>query len=104
MLFLLCFCGCDEGKRILELKDVQDFQVVENLGASELHISGLAFHSALAVEKITTEQDDQSLVVKVYLTHARNGLLGSFSHSVAIPAGVVRVVFGAELKEIWKRH
>jgi len=103
ILLLFCFCGCDEDKMILELKDVQNFQVVEKRDASELEISGLAFHSALAVKKMIMESHGQDLVVELHLVRARKGLSGSFNYTVTAPAEVKRVLFGKERKEIWKR-
>ena len=103
ILLLACFCGCEEDKMVLELKDVQNFQAVEKRDASELQISGLAFHSALAVKKITEERQGQDLIVELHLVRARKGLSGSFNYTVGLPARVNRVLFGKDRKEIWKR-
>ena len=88
---------------ILELKDVQNFQAIEKRETSELQISGLAFHSALAVDKMTTERQGQDLIVELHLVRSRKGLSGSFNYTVAVPADVARVLFGKDRKEIWKR-
>lgn len=102
-LLALCFCGCDEDKMILELKDVQNFQAVEKQATSELQISGLAFHSAFGVKKITIEKQDHDLVIKLYLVRAGEKYSGSFNYTVAVPADTARVLFGKDRKEIWKR-
>jgi hypothetical protein len=99
---LLSFCGCG-GNKILELKDVQNFHVVESPDKSALEVSGLAFHSALAVEGMTTERRGDDLTVELRLVLARKGLSGSFSYAVGVPVGVNRVLFGRDRKEIWRR-
>src|ERR1051326_4629140 len=102
VLLLLCLCGCDD-KMILELKDIQNFQAVEKRETSELQISGLAFHSALAVTKMATERQGQDLIVELHLARARKGLSGRFDYTVSLPNGVDRVLLGKDRKEIWKR-
>jgi hypothetical protein len=90
---------------ILAYKDVQFFKVVELPGRrpTALKISGLAFHSALAVEKITTDIEGSSLTVDVYLCLARPGLSGSFDYEVSVPDSIHEVRFGAEKVVVWKR-
>ena len=103
-IFLLaCFCGCDKDKMILELKDVQNFQAVEKRETSELQISGIAFHSALGVKKMTTERQGQDLIVKLHLVLAREKYSPRFNYAVAVPADTARVLFGKDRKEIWER-
>src|SRR5438477_6988373 len=104
-VFLLagCYCVRDKDRMVLELKDTQNFQVSVIRERNELQISGLVFHSALAVEKITTERQGQDIVVEVQLVRARKGLSGSFNYTFAVPADVSRVLFGKERKEIWRR-
>jgi hypothetical protein len=98
-----CFCVRDKDKMLLELKDIQNFQVIERGERNELQISGLAFHSAFAVEEITTERQGHDMVIEVHLVRARDGLTGSFNHTVPVPADVNRVLFGKDRKEIWRR-
>jgi hypothetical protein len=90
---------------ILAHKDVQFFKVVELPGRkpTALKISGLAFYSALAVEKITTDIEGRSLTVNVYLCLARPGLSGSFDYELSVPDSVHEVRFGSEKVVIWKR-
>jgi hypothetical protein len=90
---------------ILAYKDVQFFKIVE-LSArrpTTLQISGLAFHSALAVEKITTAIEAKALTVNVYLCLARPGLSGSFDYEFSVPDSVHEVRFGTEKTVIWIR-
>jgi hypothetical protein len=101
-LLLLCFCSCDK-EMTLELKDVQDFKLVEKRDTSQIEISGLAFHSALGVKKMTTERQGQDLIVKLHLVLAGEKYSPRFDYTVAVPSGVDRVLFGTDRKEIWKR-
>jgi hypothetical protein len=90
---------------ILAYRDVQFFKLVElpDRKPIKLQISGLAFHSALAVEKITTDIEGRSLIVDVYLCLARPGLSGSFDYDFYVPDSVHEVRFGAEKTVIWTR-
>jgi hypothetical protein len=71
---------------------------------SEVEISGLAFHSALAVERVETSLEGETMVVRVVLGPARKGLSGRFSYAAQVPATVTRVVFGKKGAEIWRRR
>ena len=90
---------------ILALKDVQFFKIVELAGRkpTALEISGLAFHSALAVEKIATDTKGNSLMVDLYLCLARPGLSGSFDYELSVPDSIYEVRFGDEKILIWRR-
>jgi hypothetical protein len=91
---------------ILAYRDVQFFKVVElpSQKTTAIEISGLAFHSALAVEKITTDIKGKSLMVEVYLCPARPGLSGSFDYELSIPDSVNEVRFGGEKFVVWRRR
>lgn len=90
----------------LEAKDVQFFKVsaAEANSRTTLHLSGLAFHSALAVDKLTQTQDGDTLRLTISLVPARPGLSGSFDYRVEIPTATSLVTFGDERKIIWERH
>jgi hypothetical protein len=90
----------------LEAKDVQSFKVsaAEVDHSTTLHLSGLAFHSALAVDKLTQTQDGDTFRLTVSLVPARPGLSGSFDYRVEIPKGTSLVTFGDERKVIWQRR
>jgi len=101
LLTTACNAGDD---MILEHKDVQlKVTEVPDRTPLVLKISGLAFHSALAVEKITTKTEESSLIVYVQLTIARPGLSGRFEHELSVPDSVNEVRFGKERFVIWKR-
>jgi hypothetical protein len=93
-----------EEDMILELKDVQFFkaQQINSLPVT-IRLSGLAFHSSLAIQDITTAQHDESLQVLVRLTLAREGLSGNLNYTLAIPASVNTVTFGMGKAVIWNR-
>lgn len=103
LIAFLCFCGCYEDKTILELDDIQDFQAIEKREASQLQISGIAFHSALGVRKMTTQKQGQDLIIKLHLALAGEKYSPHFNFTITIPAGVTTVRFGKDRKEIWKQ-
>jgi hypothetical protein len=108
MVFILTLfpAACSaNNKVILEHKDVQFFKVDEitRKETITLKISGLAFHSSLAVSDIKTEEKASSLLVFVYLTPAREGLSGSFSFEIQVPDSVKDVRFGNDNTVIWVR-
>ncbi len=93
-----------EGDIILELKDVQFFQAQQtSSGPISIRLSGLAFHSSLAVREITTEQHDRTLQLFAHLMLATPGTSGDFDYSLIIPRSVTRVEFGNEKIVIWNR-
>lgn len=97
-----CFSG---DKLVLEKSDVQFFKAEEIINKKQrtLSISGLAFHSSLAVSDIKIVEKETTLSVLVFLTPARKGLSGSFSVEVPIPESVNDVKFGNEKIVIWQR-
>lgn len=89
---------------ILEFKDVQFFKALETSSLPmTIKLSGLAFHSSLAVKTITTKAYDHSLQVLVHLAPATKGLSGSFEYSVVVPTTVNAVTFGKAAVSIWDR-
>jgi len=89
---------------VLTLKDVQFFKAQE-ISSSPLtiRISGLAFHSSLAVRNITVAQDKNSLQVLVHLTPAAENLSVTFSYDLIVPNSIDMVSFGEEKALIWHR-
>ena len=105
-VFVFVCSACAKGNEmILESKDIQFFKIEEIKRNNDLSllISGLAFHSSLAVKKIETKIEGESLIVFVYLTPTRAGLSGSFSYELEIPSSVNSVRFGNGKNLIWKR-
>lgn len=76
MLFLSCCSNMN--KMALEFHDVQFFKIRETKidPTITLEISGLAFHSSLAVSKTEVITQDNTETVFVYLTPAKKGLTG----------------------------
>jgi len=105
VLVAVAFMTCAQHyDTILELKDVQFFQVRQtNSSPVTLKLSGLAFQSSLAVRQVTTSQSDGSLQVLVHLTLARGDLSGTFDYTLSIPPAVRTVSFGNEKVAIWHR-
>lgn len=102
--FLMADCA-QGGEIILESKDVQFFKVVEiaSWPSPCLKISGLAFHSSLAVSEMTSKLESNSLTILIHLVPVKNGLSGNFSYEIAVPIEVNVVKFGDEAIIIWKR-
>ncbi|MGF1484932.1 MAG: hypothetical protein ACFBZ8_11275 [Opitutales bacterium] len=100
--FLLSSCN-KKAPMILESDDVQDFRVVEEASSNSryLSISGLAFHSSLAVSNMTTETTGKDLNIKIMLSPAKEGLSGRFSYRIILPRGIERVTFGEDGTLIW---
>jgi hypothetical protein len=92
--------------QILEFKDVQDFSMreVRQGDALNLHMSGLAFHSSLAVDRIEQVTEGDTRRVRVVLCLASKAKSGRFNFDVAVPKGVRRVLFGNEGHEVWVRN
>lgn len=106
VFLMLCMTACSAGtKMILEYKDVQfpKVQETKNNNSVSLNISGLAFHSSLAVSNIETRIENHSLMVYVNLIIAKEGLSGSFSYELAVPNSIDEVRFGNEKILIWSR-
>lgn len=107
IVILLLMSSCVEGREVvLEFKDVQFFKMemaAETTVTPVLRLSGLAFHSSLAVSEITTTKEEESMVILVHLTPARAGLRGDFEYRLEIPMSVSTVSFGNERRVIWRR-
>lgn len=105
ILFAVTFTACaKEGEMFLELKDVQFFQVQQAASVPvTLKLSGLAFHSSLAIRDIATVLNDESLQVLVHLTPATGKLSGNLDYTFTVPASVNTVSFGKEKVVIWSR-
>jgi len=106
MLTLFPMACSAENKIVLEQKDIQFFkaEAIRNQKSITLKVSGLAFHSSLAVSNIKTEQQADSLHVTIFLTTAREGLSGSFNYEITVPDSVSNVRFGNEKTLIWERN
>lgn len=91
---------------ILETKDVAGLKIEEQGNSHRgnvILVSGLAFHSALAVDKIITKTNsDSSITMLVYLSTARSGMSGRFKYEINIPPNINTVTFGNEKVIIWK--
>jgi len=105
-ILMIVATDCAAGNDIiLEYKDVQSFKLIElpDRPGHGLKISGLAFHSALSVDKMTTETVDTALIIYIHLVPAKPGLSGSFEYELTVPDSIREVRFGRERVVIWKR-
>lgn len=102
-LAAIALTGCVH--RVLEAKDIWSFQVNRiNSSSIEIRLSGLVSHSSLGVDKISTQQIDESLQVLVYLTLATKEKSGNLNYTLVIPDSVNEVVFGNDKTVIWTRQ
>lgn len=90
---------------VLEAKDVQFFKIYEikSSTSEELKISGLAFHSTMAVKNIKVIQEKETITIFVYLTPTKAGMSGNFDYTLPIPGSVNVINFGTSKVIIWKR-
>lgn len=105
LLSIIAVSCAESHSRILEAKDVQSFEVsASRVGEhTRLHISGLAFHSALAVETLDKNIDGEALRLKIGLVLAKPGLSGTFDYAIDVPFNVAYVTFGNSQVVIWRR-
>lgn len=106
-ILMMCCMGVGECSAMevvkLEFKDVQNFSISESRkdGLLSLRLTGLAFHSSLAVERIEATTKNDTMIIKVLLVPARKGLSGHFDYTVDVPLGIRRVIFGEGGHQIW---
>jgi hypothetical protein len=88
---------------IVKGRDVRFYKIAEVRAPSgrAVRVSGLVFHSSLAVERIVQKRAGDAVILKVFLTPARGALSGSFDVDVPISEEVKRVLFGEPPVEIW---
>jgi hypothetical protein len=98
---LLAACGGDN-ELTLKLEDVQVFKAQQSR-PGELLLSGLAFHSALAVERIDIVRQEDAIQVNVMLVPAKAGMSGSFTYALPLDDKVDRVTFGDAETLVWRR-
>lgn len=104
-MILVVACAKGYGM-ILEKDDVQFLKVVPHADSEErvsIEVSGLAFHSALAVSGHREVRSGDTLTILVELVPAEKDMSGSFDFSVSVPQGVTVVRFGEKRAEIWHR-
>ncbi|MES2264560.1 MAG: hypothetical protein V4724_39180 [Pseudomonadota bacterium] len=91
---------------IAEAKDVKFFAIEEvNIeGSTSLHIKGLVFHSAISVENVQVQKNQDSAAVLVAMTQAMPGLSGAFEVSVPLAGNIKTVLFGNASTPIWRRE
>ncbi len=89
---------------VLELEGVNFFTVKEvESEKRQIIVSGLAMHSMLAVDSVTTAYHKDYVHLYVKLTEAKEGLRGDFLFPVIIPDNVTKIYFGDQKKLIWKK-
>ncbi len=103
--FFLAACTGQRDNMLLDYNDVQFFKVreIKSVPLVSLEISGLAFHSSLAVESIETKTEADCMVILVHLVPTRTGLVGNFTYYLDIPKEINAVCFGTTKHIVWKR-
>ena len=101
---LLSSCASVAPEMVLELKDTQFFQAHQTSSApTKIDLTGLAFHSSMAVRNITVVQHGSTSQILVHLTAASTGLSGNFRFIFSVPPATNDVRFGNEKTLIWTR-
>ncbi|MTH46427.1 hypothetical protein [Intestinirhabdus alba] len=107
VLMVTLLPGCKEQSLLLAKQDVINLTVNEAHGAGgkrRVTVSGLAAHSALAVERIEqVEQPAGSVALRVYLSPAGAGRTGQFSYTLTVPDTIKQITFGPARDVIWSR-
>ena len=87
----------------LSYKDIQGLRVQEDLRENirVVRITGLVFHSGLAISKITKIIDGNSMVIKIYLTNARPGLSGRIDIEEKISKNIDYIFIENKNNKIW---
>lgn len=90
--------------KIAESKDVRfdELKVTSSSNGRILHMSGLVFHSALAVSDVKSRQSGSSIIVEVKLSPAKSGMSGHFEADIPLKPDTSRVLFGRELASVWE--
>ena len=105
VLFLLGACAMYP-REVLEKRDAQffDVDILQEEGACQLKVSGLAFKSAMAVERVEAKKIGKSeLNILIHLTQAKKGMSGRFSEVLIVPQAIQIVTFGDGRVPIWRR-
>ena len=100
-------CGCSSSHvATLEAKDTMFFEVRQTRAQPHvlLVISGMAFHSALVVNDLSTRTVEDELQVRISLGPTRKGGSPQFEYSIDVPDQTTTVVFGDARKVIWTRQ
>jgi hypothetical protein len=97
--------GTGDYPGVAEAKDVKFFAIgqQETAAGRVLHIDGLVFHSALAVDRVDHEQHGDAVIVEVKLTPSLKGRSGSFVADIPLRADTREVLFGPDRALIWER-
>lgn len=88
---------------ILAAKDVQFFEkeTIEKNSLKFVRISGLVFHSSMAVKSVDLKFKEDTAIIQVEIIPAKHGLSGRFSIDVPLSTGVNKILFGSTLDPIW---
>jgi hypothetical protein len=103
-LLLLTAGGCRSvPASTLERRDVQNFSAspLDVQGLRLVRVTGLAMHSALAVQRVETQTEDGAVRVRIEMALAKKDQTGSFDVVVLVPDSASKVEFGDERAVIW---
>ena len=94
---------------IVEIKDVNHFEVIEfpNADSLKIRMRGIAMHSILSVTKITSHIEGTTLTVKVHLgfivMNRSSSRTSYFDYEVTVPNSVEKVQFGNQGALVWQQ-
>ena len=104
VMVVACFACAKEPDMVLELSDVQFFNVqVVNAPQLTIRLTGLVFHSSLGIKNIATSQDGDSLRILVQLAPATSSRSGNLDYVTTVPGNIRQVTFGNNRAVIWTR-
>lgn len=94
-----------ENDMILELKDIQFFQVQEIKSLPvKIKLTGLVFHSSLGIKDVKKSENDGTMRIMIHLVPVTTtGLSGNLDNVITIPKSIDKIVFGNDGVVIWNR-
>ena len=90
---------------ILEADDVvwRGIEVRPTSQGADIRIAGLAFHSALVVQRVDWRETGDSILVLIYMAPTSPGKSGAFDLKFSAHHPVSRIIFGNKQKPIWSK-
>ena len=104
---IICsFIGCFYRGNVIDLKTIAPLEVVEKRNQNNediLVLSGLIFGSAMSVDEVKVQQNNNELNILVVTKLGGRTKTGRLEHQLAIPPNVVLITFGENREALWSR-
>ena len=98
--------GCSYGERIIDLKTIAPLTVVEKKNQNNdnvLVLSGLIFDSAMSVDEVKVQQNNNEINILVVTQLGGRTKTGRLEYQLTIPPNVVLITFGENREALWSR-